>query len=207
MRRFVGLAILLPCVASACSNAADERQKLGIKPTYDKNTGKLRELTYDSNQDGKIDTWTEMDGSRPVRTRIDRNEDGKIDRWEYYDEHAKLLKVGFSRKDDGKPDAWAYGTPDRLERVEVSSTGDEKRIDRWEHYATGALVSAEEDTNHDGVPDKWETYENGALRTAAFDENGDGKPDRRLTYAAGTLVSIETLPDAAGTYTRKTDVK
>ncbi len=194
-------------VVAACSNPEKEREKLGIKPTYDKTTGKLKELTYDSNHNGKVDTWTDMDGARPVQTRIDRNEDGKIDRWEYYDENAKLVKVGFSRKDDGKPDAWAYGAPDKLERVEVSSTGDEKKIDRWEHYANGALVAAEEDTNKDGAPDKWETYEAGGVKTAAFDENGDGKPDRRLTYGRGTLVSIETAPDAAGNYTKKAEVK
>lgn len=208
MRRLPTLAMLLPmCLAAACSNPDADRDKLGIRPTYDRATGKLKELTYDSDRDGRIDTWTDMDGARPVLTRIDRNADGKIDRWEYYDRNAKLLKVGFSRKDDGKPDAWAYGTPDKLERVEVSSTGDDGKIDRWEHYASGALVAAEDDTNGDGIPDKWETYEDGVVKSAAFDENGDGIPDRRLTYAGGALVSIETAPDASGRYTRKTDVK
>ena len=32
---------------------------------------------------------------------------------------------------------------DSLDRVEVSSTGDEHRIDRWEHYLNGALVAAD----------------------------------------------------------------
>ena len=200
-------AILSICVAAACSNPQKERESLGITPTYDKKTGKLKELTYDSNHDGKVDTWTVMDGARPVETRIDRDEDGKIDRWEYYDGNAQLVKVGFSRKDNGKPDAWAYGTGDTLERVEVSSVADEKTVDRWERYQNGALVSAAEDVNQDGIPDKWETYEGGDMKTAAFDEDGDGKPDRRVTYAGGVLVLIETAPDGAGNYTRKTDVK
>jgi hypothetical protein len=208
MPRFPLIAVLsLALGAAACSNPEKEREKLGIKPTYDKATGKLKELTYDSNHNGKIDTWTDMDGARPVQSRIDRNEDGKIDRWEYYDDQAKLVKVGFSRNDNGKPDAWAFGAPDKLERVEVSSTGDETKIDRWERYSGGAMTAAEEDTNHDGIVDKWETYENGAVKTAAFDENGDGKPDRRLSYSGGTLVTIESGPDAAGNYTKKVDVK
>jgi hypothetical protein len=211
VRRQPRAAILVVCasgfLAGTCSNLQNEREKLGISPRYDKTTGKLEQLTYDSDHNGKVDTWTDMAGARPVQSRIDRNEDGKIDRWEYYDEQGRLVKVGFSRKDDGKPDAWAYGTSDTLERVEVSSLGDEKKIDRWEHYAGGALLAAEEDTNHDGFPDKWETYEHGAVRSAAFDEDADGKPDRRLTYVAGTLVSIETAPDAAGRFTMKTDVK
>jgi hypothetical protein len=210
MRRLAPAWLAVLCIGvacGACSNPEREREKLGIKPTYDRTTGKLTQLTYDSNHNGRIDTWTDMDGARPVQTRIDRNEDGRIDRWEYYDAQGTLLKVGFSRKDDGKPDAWAYGTPDKLDRVEVSSTGDENKIDRWEHYVNGALVAIEEDANHDGLPDKWETYEAGAVKTAAFDENHDGKPDRRLTYSGGALVSIETASDGSGNYTHKIPVK
>src|SRR5262249_36891077 len=171
------------CSIPACSNPEAARLRETTKATYDKTTGKLKELTYDSDKNGRIDTWTEMDGARPVRTRIDRNEDGKLDRWEYYDEHGKLVKVGFSRKDDGKADAWAYSGPGgTVERIEISSIADEHKIDRWEHYDAAGLTSAEEDTNGDGIPDKWETYQSGSLKTAAFDENGDGKPDRRLTY-------------------------
>ena len=195
-------------LAAGCSNPASAPAKSGITPTYDKTTGKLTELAYDSNHNGKIDTWTEMDGTHPVRTRIDSNEDGKPDRWEYYDEQSKLVKVGFSRKGDGTADAWAFAGPDgKTQRIEISSAGDEKRIDRWEHYDGAAITAAEEDTNHDGAVDKWETYEAGVIKTAAFDEQGDGKPDRRLTYAAGSLVSIESDPDAAGHFTRRVDVK
>jgi hypothetical protein len=208
------LALLSLC---ACSDPEKERLKATTKPTYDKQTGKLKELTYDANKNGRIDTWTDMDGTRPLRSRVDRNEDGKIDRWEYYDEKGQLLKVGFSRKDDGKVDAWAFSGPDRkLQRIEITSSGDEKKIDRWEYYDaskstgpdnTGALVRSEEDTNADGKPDKWETYENGGIKTAAFDEDGDGKPDRRLTYAAGALVLIESAADASGNYTKRVEVK
>src|SRR5215208_8395074 len=101
-RSYLIAAVSLMLVGLAgCSSPEKDREKLGIKPTYDKETGRLKELTYDSNHNGKVDTWTDMDGARPVQTRIDRNEDGRIDRWEYYDPEAKLVKVGFSRKDDG----------------------------------------------------------------------------------------------------------
>ena len=203
------LAALLIVGAAACSDPDRENAKKTTIPTYDKKTGRLVQLTYDRNHNGKIDTWTDMDGTRPIMSRIDLNEDGKIDRWEYYDEKGQIVKVGFSRKDDGKPDAWAYAGPDgRVSRVEISSTGDEKKIDRWEHYdasqagprgdPTGALVSAEEDTNGDGRPDKWETYENGTIKTVAFDEKGAGYATRRLTYEKGQLVLIETDPDGKG---------
>jgi antitoxin component YwqK of YwqJK toxin-antitoxin module len=218
--RAIALATAAALGASlgACRDPEKERLKETTRPTYDKKTGKLTQLTFDRNKNGKIDTWTDMDGARPIQTRIDLNEDGKIDRWEYYGADGKLMKVGFSRKDNGKPDAWAFeGLDGKIVRVEISSTGDETKIDRWEHYdparigadgnTSNALAAAEEDTNGDGAPDKWETYENGVLKSVAFDENGDGKPDRRMTYHNGQLVLIESAPDAAGAITHRVAVK
>src|SRR5688500_7984366 len=126
MRRLV---LLVAAVAlSACSDPEKDRLRETTRPTYDTATGKLKELTFDSNKNGTIDTWTEMDGARPVLTRMDRNEDGRLDRWEYYGADGKLQKVGFSRKDDGKPDAWAFSAADgQVERVEISSAGNEKK--------------------------------------------------------------------------------
>jgi len=198
-------------LCAACSDPERERLKSTTKATYDERSGRLKELTYDANGNGRIDTWTEMDGSRPVRSRLDRNEDGRIDRWEYYDAAGRLVKVGFSRRDNGQPDAWAQPGPEgRIARVLVSSTADESKIDRWESYDLATpdlLAAAEEDTNHDGRPDKWETYSRGQLQTALFDENGDGRPDRRLTYRAGTLVLIESEPDSGGQFRRRVEVK
>lgn len=212
------LALIIVSALAACSNPEVEQAKKTTVPTYDKKTGKLTQLTFDRDHDGKIDTWTDMDGKRPIMSRIDLNEDGKIDRWEYYDEKGVLYKVGFSRKDDGKPDAWAYKGPDgNVSRVEISSTGDEKKIDRWEHYdgslagpngdATVTLVSAEEDTDGDGRPDRWETYEKGELVSVSFDERHTGHPTRRLVYKNGTVVSIESDPDGRGVFRTRTPVK
>jgi hypothetical protein len=199
---------LIMALGWGCSSPDKAQERLGITPAYDATTGKLKELAYDSNHNGKPDTWTDMDGARPVRTRIDSNEDGKIDRWEYYDEKSTLVKVGFSRRDDGKADGWAFAGPDgKTQRIEISSVADEKKIDRWEHYDARGMTAVEEDTNHDGRPDKWETYEAGIVKTAAFDENGDGRPDRRLTYSGGSLITIESEPDAAGNFTRRLDLK
>lgn len=200
------LLLAFVCLA-ACSDPEKERLRDTTRPTYDKATGKLTELTFDSDKNGKIDTWTHMDGARPVLTRMDRNEDGRLDRWEHYGADAQLQKVGFSRKDDGKADAWAYsGADGAVERIEISSLADELKIDRWEHYAAAGLVRSEDDTNADGVADKWETYQAGVVKTASFDENGDGRPDRRFTYDGGTLVLIETEPDATGRYGKKVEV-
>jgi hypothetical protein len=213
------LFLAVACALAGCRSPEQERLARTTIPTYDDQSGKLTALTYDWNHNGRIDTWTDMDGSRPLRSRIDLDEDGQIDRWEYYDAQGKLAKVGFSRRRNGKPDAWAYPSGDgSIVRVDVSSTSDEHRIDRWERYdgsaraedggaAPGTIVSAEEDTNADGRADEWETYAQGVLRTVSFDENHDGAPDRRLTYDAGTLVRIETQPDGHGRFKHAVDVK
>lgn len=210
MRVLVGALTLVG--ASGCGTRAAVDHNAAVVPTYDQRSGKLTELAYDSNANGRADTWTEMDGTSPVRSRIDTNEDGRIDRWEHYDGHGRLVKVGFSRSDNGTADAWAFPGPGgTIQRIEMSSFGDEHRIDRWEHFdasrsdpnGRGALVSAEEDTTHDGKPDKWETYEYGVIRTVAFDEDGNGRPDRRLTYTAAGLLAIESDPDGAGRYTTR----
>ena len=100
--------VLVVCATlwgAACSDPEKARIRETTKPTYDKATGRLTQLTYDANKNGKVDTWTDMDGTRPQRSRTDLDEDGKIDRWEYYDGTGALTKVGFSRKQDGTPDA------------------------------------------------------------------------------------------------------
>jgi hypothetical protein len=202
------LAATLAAAAACGPDAETARLRETTRASYDKATGKLTELTYDADKNGRIDTWTEMDGSRPVRSRIDRNEDGRINRWEYYYASGKLAKVGLSRADDGKPDAWAYaGASGRIERIDASSVRDESKIDRWEYYgpplpgrSEEELKRVEQDTNGDGRKDTWEAYEGGVLKRAEFDENADGVPDRRLTYAAGGLVLVESEPDGRGGY-------
>lgn len=201
--------ICLMCAGlCGCSSPGPDAADSTTKPTYDKATGKLTQLTYDANKNGKIDTWTDMDGTKPLRSRIDQDEDGRIDRWEYYDERGGLAKVGFSRRQNGIPDAWAFsGADGKIARVDSSSTGDEKKIDRREAYEQGIMVSSESDTNGDGRTDQWETYESGLLKTAAMDQDGDGAPDRRLTYAGGALVLIESEPDASGRFQKRVIVK
>jgi hypothetical protein len=214
-RAVAALVVCGAVLAHGCADPERDRLRATTRASYDEATGKLAELTYDANKNGRIDTWTEMDGTRPMRSRIDRDEDGRIDRWEYYDEIGRLSKVGFSRKGEERPDAWAYSTREgRIDRIEISSSGDPSRIDRWEFYdatgprrtegadGTGALLRVEEDTDRDGRRDKWEQYVDGTVRTAEFDENRDGRPDRRLTYRDAELAMIETAPDASGRYTK-----
>jgi EF hand len=196
MRRVASLGLLVLALNSvACDRTSSEARKR-IVPEYDKATGKLQLLKYDSNGDGKIDTWSYMDGPRVVRIEIDRDGDGTVDRWEYYTPDQKLEKVGFSRANDGKEDAWSYAGPDgSVVRIDVSTKRDGK-VTRIERYEQNHLVAAEEDTDGDGSIDKWETYDGARLASVAFDTGHRGRADRRLVYLADGSARVEV--DAQG---------
>src|SRR4051812_29866207 len=84
-------------ICAACGGSAAKKQ---IQPVYDKQTGRLQLLKYDSNKNGTIDTVSYMDGSRVLRIEIDADEDGKVERWEYYGADQKIEKIGLSREND-----------------------------------------------------------------------------------------------------------
>ena len=211
--RALGL-LVLPVALAALSNsgcAADpERERLErtTRATYDTATGRLREITYDSNKNGRVDTITHLDGTRLLRTEIDADEDGRVDRWEHFDAAGRLEKYAISRANDGKPDAWAFpGSDGAVVRLEISLKRN-GRIDRWEHYDGGAVARAEEDASGDGRPDKWEVYQSGTLVAVSLDNDADGRPDRRLTYTSeGQLSLIESNPDDTGTFRTRLDVR
>lgn len=201
----------------SCSDPDRDRVKATTQANYDRTTGKLTEITYDKNKNGKIDTWVKMDGNRPVSAEIDTDEDGKLDRWEEYGPDGRLAIARWERpkppnaKDKtmkGKPDAVAYmgpdGLPERIEYSEVSEMTNKESVVRREFYKGTALLRAEEDTLGQGYMDRFETHLPDGSITVEFDETADGKPDRRLTYsAAGALVLTETDPDGNGGYLKK----
>jgi hypothetical protein len=190
--------VLISLGASACSSDRRAAQKR-ITPEYDTN-GRLQLLKYDSKGNGRVDTWSYMDGARIVRIEIDHDGDGTIDRWEYYDAAQKLERVGLSRLNDGKVDAWSFAGPDgAIARIEVSTHRDDT-IDRIEYYEHNVMVRAEEDGDVDGRPDKWETYDAGRLTSVAFDTTHRGVPDRRLTYGPHGATTMEVDPDGDGHY-------
>ena len=180
-------AVALLCVGTtSCADTSAQRDaRARIQPTYDKGTGRLARLDYDSNNNGKPDTWAYMDGARLVRLEADENEDGKIDRWEYYPAAAPAA---------GAP---ARQPPERIERA----TRLDGQVTRREFFEGAHMVRVEEDTDANGAVDKWETYTEGVLAALALDTSGRGKPDRRLIYKSdGSLDRIEVDRTGAGTF-------
>ena len=163
------VAVALACCALGVQGCRGSSAQKNIEPVYDPDTGRLRQLRYDSDGNGKVDTVSHMDGARVLRIEIDKDEDGKVERWEYYDAARKLERVGLSRANDGVEDAWSYMGPDgKVSRVAISTRRDGS-ISRTEFYQADLPTSAEEDTDGDGAIDKWESYEAGRLASVAFD--------------------------------------
>jgi hypothetical protein len=170
-------------LATGCGGVVPSTDAAGrITPAYDETTGRLTRLAYDSNDNGRDDTWASMDGTRLITLEADENEDGTIDRWEHY------------------PATSAAGPRQSPERIERATRLD-GQVSRREYFEKGVLTRIEEDTDGNGAVDKWETYAGGALAVMALDTSGRGKPDRRLVYRPdGSLDRIEADPAGSGAF-------
>jgi hypothetical protein len=179
-------ALLMAPAQVACGQQpAPATGRDGVVPSYNAETGKLERITFDRNQDGTVDAWLFMDGTRAVRAELDENHDGNVDRWEHY-------RAG------GRPQAGAMPRGE-LERAEQSTRFDGV-VSRWEIYERGRLSVVREDTTGDGRPDKWETWVDGTLSEVALDTRNLGKPDRKIVYS-GEGDAPEMLVDSGdGTF-------
>jgi hypothetical protein len=164
--------VLMSWLAAGCQGPGQAGTE-SIQPAYNKDTGRLERITYDRNQDGKVDAWLYMDGTRVVMAELDENYDGKADRWEYYGDRPATAPAR-----DGNDAALPRNVIVRAEQ----STRDDGRVNRWEAYENGRLAGVEEDTTGDGRVDKWETYSGSVLKTMALDTRGTGRPDRRIVF-------------------------
>ena len=213
-----GVLALAACQQDAATMNKDPfvRGNARIQGHYGRQDGKLERLTYDSNNDGKTDTWAYTSAAVIARIEIDADADGKVDRWEYYTPGQTLEKVGFSRGNTGTPDAWAFqGADGTISRMDIAGPCPRAPIDtlpaaaaaplgavvtRREFYAGGGVVRAQDDANCDGQVDKWETFQDGALTVVAFDTTGRGTPDWRIVYARDGSAHVEIDPAGTGQF-------
>jgi hypothetical protein len=194
------IATLIAATAACSEDGAGPR----VEASYDVASGRLIQLSADQDGDGRVDQWTYLDGTQPIRGEKDENNDGRIDRWEYFGPRAELLQVGTSSRGDGIEDTWTFVTPVNGEgRVDVSAARD-RHIDRHEYYVDNALQRVELDTNADGLVDRWDRYEQSVLREVQFDTSFSGaRADRRLLYdAQGHFIAAEADDDRDGRFER-----
>lgn len=185
------IAVVATVMAAACggSTPPPPARAAGTTPTptatYDQQNGKLSELDFDRNGDGKVDTRAFMDGILVKSIEIDRNGTGKADRWEYYEPVTS-----------GAPPASSPDGHSVIVRAEEAN-GKGNRVTRREFYENGVISRVEEDTDSDGKIDKWETYQGGLVATVELDLNHRGHPERRFVYRPdGSLDRVEV--DAKG---------
>jgi hypothetical protein len=204
---FSGALFVALAVAGCQSSTPGTRGNDRVQPKYDE-TGRLTQLTFDRDGDGRIDTWGFMDGARVVRVEVDENGDGKVDRWEYHTgSKGSTDSKGSTGSQAGSAGSGAAGTKSAepgvdqtVERIERATRHD-GIVSRREYFDSGQLTRVEEDTDGNGKIDKWETYTEGALAVTALDTKGRGTPDRRLIYQLdGTLNRIEVDPSGSGTF-------
>ena len=89
------MAVVVLCVGlSGCGAPDDGAVPSLLNAGYDLETGRLQLIEFDSDENGTVDTWTRMDGSRVLQIEIDADEDGRIERWEYYDERRQPREGG-----------------------------------------------------------------------------------------------------------------
>jgi hypothetical protein len=192
------------CLALFTGCAATPPQRRAV-PSYDDFTGRLIQLSADQNGDGRIDQWTYLDGTQPVRGEADTDDDGRIDRWEYFDAASALTLIGTSSRGDGVEDTWTYPAPTPEGETQIATSRHRDRaLDHREFYRGQALQRTEDDTNGDGRIDKWERYDGAVLREAAFDTSlTRGRADRRVQYdEKGRFMSVEEDPDGDGRFVR-----
>jgi hypothetical protein len=201
------LCVFSVCLAG-CSGPGSAGNRAAVAQ-YNPATGRLERLEFATTANARNNATGIMFGARVERIEVDEDNDGRLDRWEFYDDHGRLEKVGFSRRATGSIDAVAfYGKDAAVERIEISTRGD-GHFNRLEHYRSGSIARVEEDTNADGRPDKWEIYTvnrselpgESRIEIAAFDDAFRGTPNRRFVYRPnGTVLRVEIDPDADGIF-------
>jgi len=176
------LPAILIAATTVCCAAAEAPKR--VSPGYDTFSGRLIQLSADQDGDGRVDQWTYLDGTRPLRGEKDADSDGRIDRWEYFNAKGDLLMVGTSSRNDGIEDTWTWVAPiDGAGRVDIATARD-RRIDRHEFYVNGAMVRAELDR-----------FGGREVKTIgdAFLVAFDGPPSRAVRCAKSLVEGLEPL--------------
>ena len=159
--------------------------------------GRIAVVEYDSNGDGRADYIAHYDERRQIRLiEVDEDLDSWVDRFEHYDAAGVLEKVGRWRQASGPrrrvdlPRARRAAGADRVRRRRRRQAG-ARRGDAGRHRSS----RIETDSDRDGRVDRWQSWEKGRLVSEEIDTNGDGKPDRRLVFGPrARLLRVERLP-------------
>ncbi len=100
--------------------------------------------------------------------------------------------------------SWYYGEKqNQYDGVYKRDLNGDGKIDEWETYSKGSLITAESDQNFDGRADVWWRYENGTIISTKMDTDFNGVSDVTYFYVDNVLYSAEFRPNGAKTVTKK----
>jgi tetratricopeptide (TPR) repeat protein len=134
---------------------------------------------------------------RPVLREEDTSGDGQPDHWTVYEGRVRS-EVWEDADGAGQPQVRLVFGPGGQTVVRIEFLASEGRgLDRVFHYADGALVSEDHDTNGDGSLDRFDRFDaDGRLRERGEDLDGDGRIDLRSIYRKGKLVRRDVASPA-----------
>jgi hypothetical protein len=199
--------LLAACLVGACGKARDasdegrdefagETRDTAIKHEACDPAGKtVKTLKAEDRLDKTVHYVTHVfDGARELCSFSDINGDGRVDLWTYFDE------TGAPRRHEA-----AYGVDKNVTEIATYKSGQldvvardtmsSNRLDTWDHYANGKIVSRERDKNGDGRLDEWWTFEQGDQANIVQADPRTGKPDP----ATAMKVEVGFMPGGVAT--------
>jgi hypothetical protein len=137
---------------------------------------------FDSNGDGRADTWAEYDRDRLVHS-FDTNFDGRRDEWTFHDASGAPERRELDLDRDGRVDGWEHFQDGLIARGEYDNDGDGK-LDEWTEYRFSQPVERAWSFGNDGVVDKKALYRNGRKFRERYDRDRDGSFEETIDYDA-----------------------
>lgn len=154
---------------------------------------------WDTDNDGRQDTWAVYTNGELSERRVDANRDGKPDNWEFY-ENSRLVRSLHDANSDGEVDQWAtYDASEQAHRSERDLNRDGK-VDSWETFRYGVLSEGEYDVDYDGKADEWTTLDDGQVVERRWSLDGSGTVHRKARYEHGIIVREQIDRDSDGSF-------
>jgi hypothetical protein len=133
----------------------------------------------DVNLDGRADSTVVPRGKGGQCQALDFNFDGHVDSWIFLDASGQRRRSEADFDRDGRLDEivdYEAGVPKLVMRATTLAG----RLDTWQHWEGGRLVSAERDSDGDALVDQWWEFAEGRSEECPLvhsDVNRDGRPD------------------------------
>ncbi|MCD4717575.1 MAG: hypothetical protein K8R45_12660 [Desulfobacterales bacterium] len=100
--------------------------------------------------------------------------------------------------------SWYYGVnQNRYDGLYKRDLNGDGKIDEWQTYSKGSLMTAESDHNFDGRADVWWRYENGTIISMKMDTDFNGIFDVSYFFVDNVAYSAEFRPNGAKTVAKK----